>query len=353
MANGTIDVPFQAKKLDTKEVNILGQAVQRQNICLSDGRSVDFASSLTPMRELIQQQPIRLVGQTFTGTTLDTLAWAVSGVVGSGSVALSGDSTASVSTGVTANSAVVLSTTKSARFMFGHANLFISVIKTQDAGTVNNVRRVGVGDAVNGIGFVINGTSFGIYSTNNSVTTDILSGLNGELGATVSWSTTAKTLEIVYFTAGYWFFVDGQLLHTIALSSLSVPLTQGLTLPIRVSNVNSGGSTTNVSLSLWNASVFRLGNDNQRPQSSNITTNTTTVLKRGSGTLRRIIINTNGAINNTAAIRDGVDASGALIGTINTTAAVGGVFEYNLDFFTGLTIVTATGTAANITVVYD
>lgn len=353
MANGTIDVPFQAKKLDTKEVVVLGQSVQRQNICLSDGRSVDFASSLTPMRELIQQQPIRLVGQSFTGTTLDTLAWAVSGVVGSGSVTLSGDSTASVSTGVTANSAVVLSTTKSARFMFGHANLFRSVIKTQDAGTVNNVRRVGVGDAVNGIGFVLSGTSLGVFSTNNSVTTDILSGLNGELGATVSWSTTAKTLEIVYFTAGYWFFVDGELLHTIELDSLSSPLTQSLSAPIRVSNINSGGSTTNVSISVWNASVFRLGNDNQRPQSANITTNATTVLKRGAGTLRRIIINTNGATNNTAAIRDGVDASGALIGTINTTAAVGGVFEYNLDFFTGLTIVTGTGTPANMTIVYD
>lgn len=353
MANGTIDVPFQAKKLDTKEVNILGQAVQRQNICLSDGRSVDFASSLTPLRELIQQQPIRLTGQSFTGTTLDTLAWTTSGIVGTGSVALSGDSTATLSTGSTANSAIVLSTAKPARFMFGHANMLRADIKTSDAGTVNNTRRIGIGDAANGLGFVINGTSFGIYSTNNSVTTDVLSGLNGELGGTVNWSATAKALEVVYFTAGFWFFIDGQLLHTIALSSLSVPLTQGLTLPIRVSNVNSGGSTTNVSLSLWNASVFRLGNDNQRPQSSNITTNTTTVLKRGSGTLRRIIINTNGATNNTAAIRDGVDASGALIGTINTTAAVGGVFEYNLDFFTGLTIVTATGTAANITVVYD
>lgn len=353
MANGTIDVPFQAKKLDTKEVVVLGQSVQRQNICLSDGRSVDFASSLTPMRELIQQQPIRLVGQSFTGTTLDTLAWEVSGVVGSGSVALSGNSTAILSTGATANSAIVLSTAKIARFMFGHANMFRSVIKTTDSGTLNNTRRIGVGDTANGVGFVINGTSLGVFSTNNSVTTDVLSAFNGEMGATIAWTAEAKALEIVYFTAGFWFFVNNQLLHTIGLASMSLPLTQVLSLPIRISNINSGGSTTNVGISVWNASVFRLGNDNQRPQSANITTLATTVLKRGAGTLRRIIINTNGATNNTAAIRDGVDVSGALIGTINTTAAVGGVFEYNLDFFTGLTIVTATGTAANITVVYD
>lgn len=353
MGNGTIDVPFQAKKLDSKEVTIDGLLVQRQNICISDGRSVAFSSRVSPLGEVLQQAPIRLIGQAFTGATLDTRAWATSGIVGTGAATLSGDGTATLSTGVTANSAVILRSTKSARFMFGHANMLRYVIKTADAGATNNVRRIGVGDGVNELGFVISGTSFGIYYINNSVLTDVLSGFNGELGATLNHSSSAKALEIVYFTAGFWFFVDGQLLHSIVLSALSDPLVRNLTLPLKMSNINSGGSTTNVSLSVWNSSVFRLGNDQQRPNFANINTNTTTILKLGAGTLRRIIINTNGATNNIATVYDNTAGSGTLIATINTTAAVGGVFEYNLDFSVGLTIVTATGTAANITVIYD
>jgi len=353
MADGTLDVPFQGKKLDSKTAEIGGQNVERQAVAIGDSRNVPFYASFTPIRELLQQQPIRLVGQTFTGTTLDTNEWVTSGIVGTGAVTLTGDSATTISTGATANSAVVLSTTRQARFMFGHANMFRMVLKTPDAGTINNTRRFGVGNTTDGLGFIISGTSFGIFYQNNGVTTDVTSGLNGELGTTFAWGTNAKALEIVYFTAGYWFFVDGKLLHSLPLSSLSAPLTQTLSLPIRISNINSGGSTTNVSMSVWNVCVFRLGNSLQRPKYANITTNATTVLKRGAGTLRRVVINTNGAISNTAAIRDGVDATGALIATINTTASVGGVFEYDLDFFTGLTVVTATGTAANITVVYD
>lgn len=320
-----------------------------------DGRNLSndsFSATFTPIGELLQQEPIRLVGQTFVGTTLDS-TWTTSGILGSGALTLSGDSSATLSTGTTANSAIVLSTQKAARFMFGHVNTLRSVISTPDAGTANNVRRIGADNGNDGLGFVISGTSFGVYYNNNGVITDILSGFNGNLGTTYAWSTTPKALEVVYFTAGFWFFVDDQLLHTIALSTLSAPLTQSLSLPLAASNTNSGGSTTNLTLKIWNQTVFRLGNEYQRPKYANITTNTTTTLKLGAGTLRKIIINTNGSTNNTATIYDNTTGSGTKIGTITTSTAVGGVFEYDLDFFAGLTIVTANGSAANLTVVYD
>jgi hypothetical protein len=83
----------------------------------------------------------------------------------------------------------------------------------------------------------------------------------------------------------------------------------------------------------------------------NITTNTTTTVKSGAGTLACIAVNTKGASSNTATIYDNTAGSGTLIGKIDTTTAVG-VQCYNVAFGTGLTIVTATGTGADLTVSY-
>lgn len=82
---------------------------------------------------------------------------------------------------------------------------------------------------------------------------------------------------------------------------------------------------------------------------TNITTNTTTVLKTGPGILGAITINTKGASSNTATIYDNTAGSGTKIGTIDTTVGVG-TLAYDLAFTTGLTIVTATGTAPDLTV---
>ena len=339
--------------LPTGAATSAAQTDGTQKTQLKDKRNlIGFGASFSPLNELLQHSPLRLVGQGFTGTTLDTVAWSTS-ASGSGAVTLTGDSTATLTTGATANSSINLSSTRAARFMFGYANMFRAVVSTGDAGTANNVRSIGVDNGTDGLGFTWNGTAFGIYYKNNSVVTNITSGFNGDLGTTYTWSTTPRALEIVYFTTGFWFFVDGQLLHTIALSTLSAPLTQSLSLPLAASNTNSGGSTTNLTLKIWNQTVFRLGNEYQRPKYANITTNTTTTLKLGAGTLRKIIINTNGSTNNTATIYDNTTGSGTKIGTITTSTAVGGTFEYDLDFFAGLTIVTANGSAANLTVVYD
>jgi len=84
----------------------------------------------------------------------------------------------------------------------------------------------------------------------------------------------------------------------------------------------------------------------------NITTNTTTTVKSGAGTLVRIVINSKGAAANTATIYDNVAASGTRIGTLDTVSGALASIEYGCAFATGLTIVTATGTAADLTVVY-
>jgi len=80
--------------------------------------------------------------------------------------------------------------------------------------------------------------------------------------------------------------------------------------------------------------------------------NGTTTAKSGAGVLRRIIINTRGGIINTLTIYDNTTATGAVIGVVDTVNA-GGAFDYELDFTTGLTVVLAGGTAADITIIYE
>jgi hypothetical protein len=84
---------------------------------------------------------------------------------------------------------------------------------------------------------------------------------------------------------------------------------------------------------------------------ANINTNTTTTVKSGAGVLHNITINTKGATGNTATIYDNTSGSGTKIATIDTTQQVQ-TLALDVSFNTGLTIVTANGTAADLTVSY-
>lgn len=84
---------------------------------------------------------------------------------------------------------------------------------------------------------------------------------------------------------------------------------------------------------------------------ASITSNATTTVKSGAGFLHRIVINTKGASSNTATIYDNTAGSGTKIGTLDTTGGTASL-TYNCAFSTGLTIVTSTGTSADLTVIY-
>lgn len=81
----------------------------------------------------------------------------------------------------------------------------------------------------------------------------------------------------------------------------------------------------------------------------NITTDTTTTVKAGSGLLHAVCVNTVAATE-TITIYDNTAASGTKIGTI--TAATYGCDVFDVAFTTGLTLVTATA-AGDITVSYQ
>ena len=69
--------------------------------------------------------------------------------------------------------------------------------------------------------------------------------------------------------------------------------------------------------------------------------------------MRRVVINTKGSASNTFTIYDNTSGSGTVIAAIDTVNGVSGHFEYNVAFSTGLTVVDATGTSADITVIYE
>ena len=84
---------------------------------------------------------------------------------------------------------------------------------------------------------------------------------------------------------------------------------------------------------------------------TNIATNTTTTPKSAGGKLHAIVFNKAGAAANTVTVYDNTEGSGTKIATIDGTVAHGTLL-YDLQFTTGLTIVTATGTAPDITVAW-
>jgi hypothetical protein len=82
----------------------------------------------------------------------------------------------------------------------------------------------------------------------------------------------------------------------------------------------------------------------------NIEANATTNVLTSRGILSRVVINTAGAAGNTCTLYDDPATTNNKLATIDTTTGVG-VLIYNIALANGLTVVTATGTAAKLTII--
>lgn len=85
---------------------------------------------------------------------------------------------------------------------------------------------------------------------------------------------------------------------------------------------------------------------------THIAANGETNVFSGRGKLKKVVINSKGASSNVLTLYDNPDNAGQVIGVIDTTDAVG-TLEYDIDLKQGLTAVLATGTAADITLVWE
>jgi len=148
---------------------------------------------------------------------------------------------------------------------------------------------------------------------------------------------------------------------SVAISAVSLPLPTGAATAAQQPDFGTAGTPSPDVLTVQGISggeplsVDVIQPVITKPASSSylhLNANGTTTAKSGAGVLRRIIINTRGGIVNTLTIYDNTAATGAVIGAVDTVNA-GGAFNYELDFTTGLTVVLAGGTAADITIIYE
>lgn len=310
------------------------------------------AAKISPFGTLRVDGNTRLIGCSFTGTTLDSVFW--TSTTANGGTIAQANNQVTLSTSTTANGQTNLESVRTARYMSSNANSCRLVVRIPDSGVTNNIRRWGAFDSNNGLFFELNGSTLYVVSRKGGVDTKIEStAWNGDLGTNYQLSTNYQSYEILWSTTRIRFYIGDKLVHMLSLTDTPFCDTYGLKCSLY--NQNSGGITTNVIMYCSVITIYRVGGSISRPVSNNITTNTTTVLKRGPGTLHGVIIGISGATSNTATIYDNTAASGTIIATLNTTQNTGFIqfSSVGVDFNIGLTVVTATGTAPNITVIYD
>lgn len=320
------------------------------------GRTQRFS----PTGAALVESTTKEVGGGFTGgATLDSVLWtAANNGVGSSTSVASG--LATITSGTANSGYAYLQSAVMARFHFASANAVRGTWRIPATDGANATRAWGAFNfssaptIQSGFYFSYDGTSstLSVNIANNGSVTSIPSGkFNGDVSLYIL-DTMAHNYEIIYQIANVFFFVDGVLLHKT--KPQGAPFTDNMALSVSSVVSNSASGTVSESLEIWAQSILRLGGIAPSPQFLNINTLSTTVIKRGPGTLHSITVNTAGSTNNIVTLYDNTAGSGTKIATIAASAVSAGLtLTYNCDFQNGLTAVSATGTSADFTVIYD
>lgn len=306
---------------------------------------------ITPYRELQVEEPTKLVGSAFYGTTIDPNFWS-SVTTNSGLISQSGG-LLTLQTNTAGNGSSYIQSILTNRQIPGHASRFRTQI-FQDSSVANNVRTWGLHDGTDGVYFLLDSTGFAVESKNNNSTSTVRSSLfNGKWGGTYLLDTSNHSFDIVISNARTAFYVDNVLLHR--LSVVRSRFSSTLNLPIRISNANSGGSVTNVTMNTLSASVVRLGKSSTQARYK-FTTGIQSggvICKYGAGSLHRALLgaNANGCV---LTIYDSTTAGGAVL---FTSCSINNNNQTSLDFGSvafnnGLTY-TLTGATGTVTLVYE
>lgn len=305
--------------------------------------------TLTPFGTVSVDETTRLVGPAFVGTTLDANFWTTT-LAGGGTVSLASNQ-AIVRTNGAVDGSAILTSVRKARYIPGHSNYFSGCIRLNSLDYNGNTKRWGLfTSTTDGYYFEFSENTFYVVTKKASVAIKVASGsFNGDL-LSITMDILAHDYEIHYDSKYVWFVFDGQLVH-ITSGDANI-LSDTLNFSVQVSNTNTAGSAIDTYIEVTHASILRKGKENTSSKYVNITTLTTTVLKRGPGRLKRIIINTAPAAAGTLVIHDNTSAIAPIVGSMLLTGIAVKHIDFDLDFHTGLTIVTAVS-AGDITVVYD
>jgi hypothetical protein len=304
-----------------------------------------FRVENTPMGEMRVISPIRLVGTTFVGSTIDTNFWTATIFASGGTIAtaVQGSGEIVLSSKTDSTGSVILQSVRKARYVGGSANRYRAQIQFGDTGKTDNTKRWGCFDGTDGAYFKLSGTTLSVCTLKASSETAV---------ASASWNastvtptlTNVNTYEIYITNGRVYFVINDVLVHTIIASSVTWTATTNL--PVRADNINSG-NTTDTTMSIRVNTIYRLDHLETDSISKYVGTDTTTVLKYGAGRLHRIVNCDNvGSIT----LYDNTSAGGTIIATIDTSKVLGHM-EFGCPFSLGLTLVTAS--SSKVVVVYE
>jgi hypothetical protein len=196
--------------------------------------------------------------------------------------------------------------------------------------------------------FQLNGTTFNVVTVVGGVPTTV-SIFNGQLGSTYAPTTNVGTYEIYWTNTRIWFVIGGKLLHTVSASTAIWSNT--MTFHVFMDSTNSDVLGASKTLKVRTATIYRLGKVNTAPIYFHVTGNASTmILKYGPGVLHKVIYNNTSGTS--LSILDNYDTDTPVIGKITTAANALGVWNYEVPFFTGLTVATV-GNDLDATIVYE
>lgn len=306
---------------------------------------------LAPNGEIVAVPLYKLVGDVFFGADVDTSLWTPT--PGTGNISITGGQLV-MSTGATADGSTSVVSVHTARFSGLAPNKLRAPLQCPDGGTANNIRRWGVGTALERAFFELDGSVLKCVTRRNGTDTAVSSGsFVGQYGTGFTMGVNSHFFEVIYQPRQIVWLADNKIIHT--KSAVAAPWANNLHMPIFFENFNTNGSTTNVELQVRLATIARFGiPEVQVDGHFHAGTTAGILLKRGPGNLH--FMNLSGVQNLARVILyDGVDATGSVI---DDTGAMGPQtiplsLPYGGEAYNNGLFMVKSGAACNTKVVYE
>lgn len=343
--------------LDSEKVSLTAEALPSGTNTIGKVNLIDgygFSPEFTPNDEMRTITPYRIVGSTFSGTTLDSNYWTLANSAAGGTAPLLAGEM-EVKSGATANNVTSVTSTRTARYIGGSSNRWRGIIRLPDVNTANIKRRWGVFNATDGAFFELDGTTFRIV-TRKTTDTQVNSGSFNGAVASYTPTTNNTTYEIYYNNSKVYFVIGGVLIHTVTAATATWANT--INLPARIESGNYNDSVTTTSIYSRNMVITRLGPAVTLPRYYYFAVGQTAgvVLKVGQGNIHSLLIS---QVSNTAnvSIADAASGTTPLIWTsggmgANTVPFPVPFGPVGCPFFNGLTLIVS-GANAAVTVIYE